>query len=283
MNFDHFFTVGAQHLRQGTPCEDYSLSGAIEPEKRGFGVVCDGCSGARANTDVGARALAWSFQSAVSASSFSGEFNTSFVEQLRTRFQAAQFTDVFEDYLATLVGFYATESVIRLLVWGDGAVIYKQRDGWYVLKEFNWAQSMPFYLAYTLKPDVLAQFLEQSAAASSTPFTCSTTVFRMEEGRAAVLEKSVQCHPATELLNGFVVELNDVSNIESLAVVSDGIAQVGGQSPLAVAYEVLQLKTTQGDYLKRRMIRALKTWTKDGDLPTDDIAVAGVHYPVKAE
>ena len=100
----------------------------------------------------------------------------------------------------------------------------------------------------------------------------------MVEGETSVLETTVQEFGAEELLNGFVVELNHAADIESFAVLSDGASQVGGQSTLAVAHEVLQLKTTQGDYLKRRMIRALKNWTKNGDLPTDDMAVAGVCY-----
>ena len=54
---DHYFTIGTTHARAGEPCEDYALSGTLK-DGRVYGIVTDGCSGANARTDLGARVLA---------------------------------------------------------------------------------------------------------------------------------------------------------------------------------------------------------------------------------
>jgi hypothetical protein len=59
---DHYFTIGTTHARAGEPCQDYALSGALK-DARVYGIVTDGCSGANARTDLGARVLALALES----------------------------------------------------------------------------------------------------------------------------------------------------------------------------------------------------------------------------
>jgi serine/threonine protein phosphatase PrpC len=66
----------------------------------------------------------------------------------------------------------------------------------------------------------------------------------------------------------------EMEEIEFIALFSDGVTQVDGVDWEDAVVELLSYKGTAGEFVKRRMIRAIKDWQKIGKGPTDDIACA---------
>jgi len=278
MNVDHFFTIGTVHQALSRPCEDYALSDAL-PNGMLFGVVTDGCGGANAHTDVGARALAWAFKQAlVSENAAAGEqFGAGFHASLLKTFRQYQYPGTSGDYMATLVGFAGTDDDVAVYVQGDGALAISYADGTLRLVEFVWRANKPFYLNYYLYPNALTQFEDECAAATVPPFRRVTTV--KAPGSEAVPAPTVESFTFQEAQDTRVMRFKPrEEGIVSMAVVTDGIAQWGSQASIAAAEECLAFKNSQGDFVKRRMRRALKTTQGAGHLPQDDIGIAAAWF-----
>jgi hypothetical protein len=276
MNVDHYFTIGTDHQTQGRPCEDYALSGQL-PGGAVFGVVADGCSGANAHTDVGARALAWAFNRAATDAAyrdtdvlFGAEFHDSFVEA----FRKLCYTENPKDTLATVVGFIATPGQAAVYLQGDGALALRFADGSTRFLEFNWANNMPYYLGYQLRPYLNDAYVQQIAAeAGPHPFTQTTTLV---PATAAPVREDFTVQKACA---GYVLRFNPrAEGIVAMAVMTDGVAQVGTLPACEVAHDFTAFKNTQGEFLKRRLMKALKDFKKEGAVPRDDVGIAAVWF-----
>jgi hypothetical protein len=67
------------------------------------------------------------------------------------------------------------------------------------------------------------------------------------------------------------------ADISDIALFSDGVTQVDGMDWRDVVAELLSFKSTEGDFVKRRMNRFLKDCQKHGKGPVDDISMACIH------
>lgn len=278
MNFDHYFSIGTAHQSLGRPCEDYALSGQLGPDVY-FGVVADGCSGVSAHTDVGARALAWAFQRSLAQQPMV-PFDHTFQQRLKYTFESMQYSPSPADYFATLVGVRASAQAATVLVHGDGAIALRYRDGRKALIELEWQHNMPMYLNYLLSEEALEQFSETHRASGAAPFLQRTTVFTSAEQGVSVMSQTVQEFELLQVLGGHVLTFNPAAEeIMDLVVLSDGYAQVKDTPRLEVANSLLEFKNYNGEYLKRRMIRAFKDMRQGDKLPQDDIGAAALHFP----
>lgn len=292
MNVDHFITIGSAHNAQGKPCEDYALSGTL-PAGAVFGVVADGCSGANANTDVGARAISWAFRQVLEhRMAEPGEwFANGFGGELERAFASLQFPAAArEDYLATVVGFAATPEKASVFVHGDGAVAIRFADGRIRLVEFNWWDNTPFYLNYQLHRDLMDRFeghlsrhyVEQGGD-DVGPFGVRTTTYRTGETGLEVIESTHERFTMDALYNGHVINFRPAEEgIDAIAVLTDGVEQFGETPAAEVAKEFVAFKNHQGEFVKRRLLRALKDFRKDGLNPRDDVGIAAVWFSEKA-
>ena len=85
---DHYFTIGTSHARAGEPCQDYALSGTLK-DARVYGIVTDGCSGANARTDLGARVLALAMEAELQhTTSLDDCFTPASIHRIRSRLQS---------------------------------------------------------------------------------------------------------------------------------------------------------------------------------------------------
>ena len=75
---------------------------------------------------------------------------------------------------------------------------------------------------------------------------------------------------------GYVIRLTpeDLHDVELIAVFSDGVSQVDGMGWKSVIIDFLQMKNTNGEFVKRRMIRSIKDARACGKGPMDDISAA---------
>ena len=284
MNIDHYFTIGKPHVTQGSPCEDYALSAELQPGLV-LGAVCDGCGGAFADTDVGARALAYAFKKAVGLRSDlrEGWIGEGFREALLAQFAAHQFTGCTDDYLATVVGVVATQERAQVYCFGDGAVLLRYADGRRVLLEAEWWGNAPFYLTYLQHPELLSRFQEPFANGVLQPFCLKKTVFADQGGVPVVLEESAEWFDFSAVEQGLVLDFKpQEEGLEAIAVLTDGIAKVGEQSAVAAVREFTAFKNFRGGFVKRRMAKALDQFVKTGQVLRDDLSMACVWFGEEA-
>jgi len=283
MHADHYFTIGTDHISAGTPCEDYALSGTLRSGAV-FGVVADGCSGANANTDVGARAIAWAFQRALrEREAEPGQwFDPGFSELLLDIFNHHQYTGCGLDYQATVVGVVGTPEAASVYVHGDGAVIVRYADGALRLIQLAWWENAPFYINYKLHPQALDDFMLRFADGVIEPFLQTTTAFRQSAGELIIDSPQVKRFSMSEQFEGHVLQFRPAEEgIVSIAVLTDGIEKIGTLAPVAVATELMAFKNFEGSFVKRRVMKALKELAKVGAVPRDDLAVATILFPAK--
>jgi hypothetical protein len=285
MNVDHYFAIGAAHAVQGKPCEDYALSGVL-PEGRVFGVVADGCSGAKANTDVGARAISWAFKHALEQRWANEDLalGDAFHAQLEDAFSRFQYGLDPADYASTVLGFVATPERACVYAHGDGAVAVSYDDGRTSLIEFTWAGNRPFYLDYQMRPSLLRQFQAHHADLTVHPFCQRTTTFAPTPEGLTVLETSEKRFSVEEVLFGHTLEFSPKEQgIRCLAVLTDGLEQLGSLSTLDATHEFLEFKNFKGQFVKRRMLSALKAFGKEKNGPQDDLGIAAVWFPTSQD
>lgn len=312
MNVDHFFTIGTDHQAQGRPCEDYALSGAFDGGAV-FGVVADGCSGAHAHTDVGARAIAWAFKRALAVhGAASGQwFGPGFQQALKDCFLLHQYAGSASDYLATVAGFAATPDDAAVYLQGDGAVALRYADGTIRLIELAWWDNTPFYLNYQLHPELLRQFEQRFDDGVIEPLVQVTTTLRMAgavppgrnhaadvlataapgvppggvQGLVTVQDAPVRERFALEqTYEGHVLRFKPrQEGIVALAVLTDGISQVGALPTPDVVLELMAFKNHQGEFVKRRLLKALKELRREDAVPRDDLGMAAVWFSPEQE
>lgn len=279
MTIDHYFTIGKPHVTQGSPCEDYALS--VETKDYLLGAVCDGCGGAFADTDVGARALAYAFKKAVAQRAARGQgwIDDGFQAEVLAQFVSHQFTECADDYLATLVGLIATRDRAQVYCFGDGAIALRYQDGRRVLLEAEWDGNAPFYMSYLQDPQLLDRFKEPFATATRKPFHLNKTVFVEGEAGPEIIEESYQAFDFEELLQGLLLEFRpQEEGLEAIAVLTDGIGKVGERSAVEALHEFMAFKNFRGGFVKRRVSKALEQVAKTGQVLRDDLAMVCVWF-----
>ncbi|CAN5713296.1 hypothetical protein BH09PSE5_BH09PSE5_49230 [soil metagenome] len=271
MQADHFFTIGSTHRLTGQPCEDYAISGAL-PDGRIYGVVCDGCSGAMARTDVGARVLGIAMERVLRETSGLHEcFEPAFVDKLTETFRALSITEDGMDYLAGVVAFCADSQEAKVFMMGDGAYAISTYEGDLELTEVHWPNNAPYYLGYRMQAEFDRLFRQDVAPHTRVEIRSSSRARRRPEDAVAPYEQ-IQ---ASRFMEGYVRSF-DLSGIKTLAVFTDGVSQVRGASAIQVCDALLDYRDDSGAFVKRRALRALAAFDRSGFVVEDDLAVASL-------
>jgi hypothetical protein len=266
LNADHYFTIGSSHARAGEPCQDYALSGTLK-DGRVYGIVTDGCSGAKARTDLGARVLALAMEAELhNTNSLDDCFTPASIHRIRSHLQSMPLGGAPQDYLASIVAFCATGITAKLFMAGDGAYATHHTDGSVHITEASWPDNAPYYLGYCLQPTVAAQF-GATAANGALNVQLST--------HATNAHASTEEVPAQDFLQGWTTEI-DINHITALAICSDGIGQISTLDALDAATACLAFKNYAGSFVKRRAMKALAQWEKSGHIPQDDFSIAAL-------
>ncbi len=261
---DSWFSIGKPHVVAGSPCEDYALSGEISGISTVlFAIVSDGCSGAYANTDIGARTWAHAAKRRL-GDLISG---SDLVEEVRTR----NITDDISDLAATLLVLQANTQKTTVQMWGDGCVFAQTKDGKEFLWECEWNDEMPFYLQYLLNPSWMRSF-RQAHKAKEFPFVVKKTTIKNEE-----IFKQEELLSIESAIKGWTLELPS-ENLSKIAIFSDGISKIDGFTTWEAAKEATNFKNTTGSFLKRRMIRFQQNCEKEGRTLKDDLSVASLVF-----
>ncbi len=266
LSVDHYFTIGTTHAPAGEPCQDYAISGKLS-DGRVYGIVTDGCSGANARTDLGARVLALAMEAELQGTtSLDDCFTQEFVQRIRTRLLTMPLGGIAQDYLASIVAFCANTTTAKLFMAGDGAYATRLTNGTVQITEASWPDNAPYYLGYCIQPTVAAQF---SASAANGTLSVQLTT------KTSDADCTAREIPAQDFLQGWTKEL-DLTNTTALAIYTDGIGQVSKLVSLDAATACLAFKNYEGSFVKRRAMKALAQWGKSGHTPQDDFSIAAL-------
>jgi hypothetical protein len=284
---DHYFQIGHSHYTAGKPCQDHALSrssGLIA-----CAIVSDGCS-TGGNTDAGSRILTFGTLQAIRdhAKASNGSLETAAIsitgrqQQLIGTVRPMLGLDR-SDMLATCVYAYLTQHGALIHVQGDGVVGIKYRTGSINMHRFDWAKNAPFYPSYE-EEEAKQYIVNLHKGIVDTAVMSHVSLWRNPDGKSEREETSQISFK--EGRDGYVLKIpaEDLSNIEFVAVFTDGVTQIGklpnGDDPLdwrdGVA-EFLAFKNNAGEFAKRRMIRGIKDMHQFGKGPIDDISYAVIH------
>lgn len=264
---DAWFHPGTTHL----VCEDYAT---VSPPGASAvaAIVCDGCSGS-ADTDVGARVLAWAALAALADGRLVDPGTAAFQASVAARTLALP-----DDALdATLLAALVTPQGVRVVAAGDGVIGARHRDGRYELWQLEHPDGAPPYPSYVLDPDRRRDYL----------VTFGDTL--------VVRHRALDGTWSTSTAEGGQLCLTlDPVQIDLVLLGSDGLsafcgpdvsADDEGLGTTAVAVEtivgeLLGVTHTAGRFAARRGRRLLhRTCPRNGWRPLDDVGIAAIALP----
>lgn len=286
MSTDSYYAIGKSH----TVCQDVARHG---DGKRPFIAVCDGCSGSP-QTELGAQVLAQTIATLLQPDSLSREYlfraeALNLVEDaercqvrsfgLPAIYAAAHLCDALRaprDALdATLMVAAQTEMQVQAAIWGDGAIMWRQRSGRRVLVSIDFKHGAPAYLSYRLDAKRLAGYREQTEDGLRTISTYEDT------GNGFKLSALYEDTGMEPFALDFPIE-----DVDLVLLASDGLGSFQRRVdshfeavPInEVADKAFAFKSMAGSFVARRMRRFLTVeapalgWHHD-----DDLSVAAIH------
>lgn len=244
---DCSFHIGAQHLRSGMPCQDYAVSLTYKDMDSAVVVVSDGCSSG-GKTDVGARITALSWLHVASP----------FVVGRQLGLKV-------DDLLATRLTIQASPPGAFVRVCGDGVVAEVDRDGHLRMWRMDWVNNMPCYPAYA--DDDFESFIAAHGG--------NENAFHIQRwadvGVGLHQEASLTKGTSPDFLKLGHIIRTPAERLRAIAIFSDGVTQVEGMPWQEVVADLMNFRSTAGDFVKRRMNKFLKDHR-----PVDDIAMAAI-------
>lgn len=280
MQIDSFFTKGVGHKI----CEDYTMHGMVQGNP--FIAVCDGCSGSD-ETDFGARLLARSARAAldtVMSKYYPTLTNESdrmiilhnlIVTNLASMLKATDSDISVAD--ATLLLAFQYEDRVYITHRGDGAYAIGHPDGSVTIVDISFPSGAPYYFSYELDP-LNKRLYKQK-------FSGVKVMRQIKKYNGGIIEFSTEV-PYDE--KGFYS--CPVSDVSFISIMSDGVNAfqyknnfTGDKNPdiakgSAIMHEILAYKNFTGEFVQRRMNKAMRTFDKDGLENFDDVSIATIKF-----
>lgn len=251
---DTFLTIGSSHQ----VCEDYIIS---DQNPFPYVILADGCSSSK-NTDMGARILCLLAKQYLLYRKDESRFPILDYEQMgswiihNAEMTARQLGLNRSCLNATLIIAYVVDDFYHVYMYGDGVVIVEENDGAIRIADVEYTKNAPYYLGYRLSQEDTVEYhnLNQDLTITTND---KTTKYAYD----------YETH-----------WLFPCSEFKKLLIASDGIAsfmenKIHPVSINDVTKEFLAYKSTKGEFLKRRLKRALKIYDKNGIEHFDDLSV----------
>ena len=263
---DTFLKIGKAHQ----VCEDYIISGN-DPIK--YVILSDGCSSSK-NTEMGARILCHLAKQYLLYRRDDYRFPNLDYDEMgawiihNAELTARQLGLTRSCLDATLVISYEVDGRIYVYMYGDGVVVTQSPDGVVAIMEIEFSQNAPFYLSYKIDPERMDLFHKM--------------------GQSLIIKSSFdeilnQNDYAYDYKTKFIYETHLFSKIlicsDGMSSFIKGVTRV--EIPLNIAKEFLAYKSTKGEFLKRRLKRALKIFEASGLYHMDDLSVGAFLYEEK--
>ena len=281
MKFHHdsYYCIGSEHVRRGTPCQDYAFTGVANDET-GYAIVSDGCSGSK-NSDHGARLITHWFRNVLNncPEYFPDYFDDfkllegdglSLIEDFKSCFGDADLPT--SDCLdATLVGVIARPIKDKsgyIVMIGDGGCCIKYRNGTVQAYMVHLTRQAPPYLSYHLQEDRKKNYKKG-----------------MKEERISLCSINVDTYGVTTYATGYIAEVVEApglyipfypEEVESVSVFTDGMfsfrsAQLSFVNALK---QFIDVKTFAGEFVTRTCLGVLRNMQKENISHYDDFSMA---------
>lgn len=282
MNTDHHFVIGKTHK----VCEDYALSGEVDGIH--YAIVCDGCSSSP-DTDFGARILARAALRHIKKSNDNKLFANLVSSTAETQAKSLGLPGHALD--STLIVVSCIKDYFYINMYGDGAyhvekfyeketIVGAVHDGMKAIHTetivSQYEKSMPYYLSYLLNKQLDDKYWKINTSRPVTYLSYINMEYYDEK-----IERA-QTSP-------WIYEEHHKDDVRFIAVMSDGVesfeqklsseTSISTKSVQAidVLKELVAFKGFKGEFVKRRMIRALKDFNAQGIHHNDDVSLAVIY------
>jgi hypothetical protein len=266
---DSFFTIGRTHQ----VCEDYCISG---DNPNPYVILADGCSSSK-SADVGARLLAHAAKDILERN------GNQFLTKDESVFEnlglysfcmadgAGRSLGMNNGYLdSTLIIMVSSEIETRVIVFGDGVIIYKYADEDNIrISSIQYCNEMPYYLSYELDNKREKLYREKTVLTqedSHVQFISSYSPIDSDQfGKFPFYHRQKY--------------IFEHSNFDWMMIASDGLdsfrkTATGEAIPLQeIVKRFTNFKVTNGEFVKRTVRRALKDLAKENIYPMDDVSL----------
>lgn len=262
LHIDSCFYIGKTHK----VCQDY----ACHNNEQSSVIVSDGCSSA-IDSDFGSRLLTKSAAIQIYGHEDSASFLYSTIQQAASFARALNLS--IDSLAATLLAAKIVENRIKVIVTGDGVLVFKDKENNLVVTEMHYEHNAPYYLKYKLIGE--EEYFERF------PPIVDITETTITPEKEFVDKKKVQLTP-----DHYWMEYEyPLESTNFLALCSDGLAScvelkkettsLSQTNVLAknVSRELFNFKTFAGEFVHRRINRAFKEFEKKNWSFLDDISV----------
>jgi hypothetical protein len=261
INIDTFLKIGDSHK----VCEDYIVSGN---DPLSFIILADGCSSSD-NTEMGARILCHLAKQYL-------KYRVDYLHDLdydkmgrwviHNAEMTARHLGLQRSCLdATLIVSYELDGVVTVFMYGDGVVVAKSEDGTIQCDWIEFTGNAPYYLTYLIdefRDEIYYQNKNSKGLHQSIESVEASIVNELAYDAKVVLQYSINAHP-------------------NIFICSDGIQSFIEKDPSKnnilpmqkVLPEMMAFKNVKGEFLKRRLKRALKSLNNDGFVHYDDLSI----------
>ena len=260
INSDSIFLSAKQKF----VCEDYALCGH-DPVP--FMILSDGCSSSE-NTDVGSRLLTHCVKKTLNTFVANSSLDIETLGNVSISF-AKSATDILnlpDTCLdATLIVAYINNKYLEINMYGDGTYVCEYKDGRKKLVTVSYKDNMPYYLNYIISLD-RKKLYEEHTKDSSLSFKRIDTI------------SYEQCETKYEEYNSITHDSIEIDSIKSISIFSDGISSFVDciKNEKIQLQKIIELftsyKTTAGEFVKRRVRKAVEDLYKNHIYNTDDIS-----------
>jgi len=271
INIDTFTEIGKIHKI----CEDYIISG-FDPVP--YIILSDGCSSSK-HTDTGARILAHLAKKYLKdEANIMGleslvdidykEMGTSIISQALL---LAEYLDLNLSNLdATLIVSFFINNSIRIYVYGDGFIIWIDKNGNVRYIEISFSSNAPFYLTYLVDKEKNSIYKEANLHRIER--------FSSSPNLPNNLESVIETPYDQETLRIF-----NTNKFPTILIASDGISSFIHKdnditvTTNSIVTEFTRFKTMKGEFITRRSKKAIQDIKTNDIFHLDDITIGGYH------
>jgi len=273
INIDSYSTNG----NVNKTCQDYSLYG---DNPFPYAIICDGCSSSRF-TDVGARLLAHTAKNVlfeIITDDRIIEYNLIKITICNRISSLLKLLEIpIECMDATLIISFIKNDYINTIMFGDGQLFTYFNNEHFNLKTIEYKNNMPYYLSY--------EMVENKKRKESYKELYKNDNLTKE----IKIEDKDYLQIVKYKYNKVTYCKTNIKNVKFYLIMSDGtesfINRITGER--VKHNEIVDMfssfKNYNGEFIKRRVKKAIEILAKESIYNTDDISVAGFNFIKKSD
>jgi hypothetical protein len=264
MNFhaDNYHCIGSSHKF----CEDFSISSRLE--NRSFAIIADGCSSAE-NTSAGAMIMCQLLYGKLLENENISKYDLSYVVELIPSY--AEYCRGLlglerESLYSTLLAVATGKDGFHVVSIGDGCIFGRNKQGDIEVINLEYTSGAPYYLMYGYDDKKRKQYVEEFPGV----YRRSYYEDKWKQSNEYVISEKESCHP--------YYYFYPFDEYDVVGVLSDGIHSFllnQKEVPfIDILKDILAFKGLTGEFVKRRMQKAIKSMQKQEISHYDDLSIS---------